>query len=98
MTAKCRADWLEGVGGGGGELGKGGEETDGKAGLVPTIPRHDYTGKPSSTLSHLLICVCSVRGSREDTRSSVSLSLYGLNGVSELHLCYHGDNNDNAWM
>lgn len=59
MTAKCRADWLEGVGGGG-ELGKGGEETDGKAGLVPTIPRHDYTGKPPPTLTHLLIFVCSV--------------------------------------
>lgn len=29
-----------------GETGKGGEETDGKAGLVPTIPRHDDAGKP----------------------------------------------------
>ncbi len=28
----------------------GGEETDGKAGLVPTIPRHDYAGKPPPTL------------------------------------------------
>lgn len=28
----------------------GGEETDGKVGLVPVKPGHDYTGKPHSTL------------------------------------------------
>lgn len=33
-----------------GDREKGGEETDGKAGPVPTIPRHDYAGKPPLTL------------------------------------------------
>lgn len=29
---------------------KGGEETDGKAGLVPTIPRRDDAGEPPPTV------------------------------------------------
>lgn len=45
--SKCRADWLRG---GGGETARRGEETDGKAGLVPTIPRRDYAGNPPPTV------------------------------------------------
>lgn len=41
---------VEQIGLGGGETARRGEETDGKAGLVPTIPRHDYAGNPPPTV------------------------------------------------